>query len=328
MSQIFHILSLDGGGFRGAYSAYLLKRMEVEWGNNWLNQFHMYAGTSTGSIIAAGLAVGFTAEKIFDLYNNHGATIFKKSWISNFDLVNLFKSRYNKNVLRDLLVKFFGDITLGQVSKPLIIPAIDIGSGQVHVFKSTYDKNFVRDAKVLLVDAVLASCCAPTYFDPHIVGPYPLADGGVWANNPSLVSVIDAKRRLGIKLEDIRVFSIGTGKSKVFYPYKSNKFFETIFSKWTGWGFATRWGNKKFINLLLNLQADSAQNMLRLLLQTNNGDENQLLRINFESDMSLDMDDPQKLPDLIRQADLDFTHNAIRIKSIFRLSDNLTKIGD
>lgn len=318
----FYILSIDGGGFRGAYSAYLLKRIEDEWEVNWCDKFDMFAGTSTGSIITAGLVCGLSAKKIFNLYAQHGNDIFLKKWFAKLDLLSLcglFTSRYNRKKLKEILCQEIGQKYLGDIDIPLIIPAVDITSGQVHVFKSAYDDGFVRDAKVLVTDAILSSCSAPTYFDPHFVDPYSLADGGLWANNPSLVAAIDAKRRLGIDLENIRILSIGTGRSKKFYSHTSGWFVDNFLNSWRGWGFATKWGNQKFIDLLLNLQADTAHNMLRLLLQKNDDEPEQLLRINFESDKHLSMDNVRKLDDWKLQADKDFSYHANKIKTFLNI---------
>jgi len=323
VSEKYYILTIDGGGFRGAYAAHILKRMEAAWGVDWLKQFNMFAGTSTGAIIATGLATGLTAKKLFELYSEQGARIFEKRWYAKLDpfgFTSIFASRYKSAALRDILLKTFGNKKLGDIATPLMLPAIDIGGGQVHLFRSSYDKEFVRDPQVLLADAVLASCSAPTYFDPHVVEPYPLADGGLWANNPALIAVIDAKRRLGIDLADIRVLSIGTGKSRTFYPRVSGPFVDRLWNSWRGWGFATRWGHKQFIDLLLNLQSDTTHNMLRLLFKTNSAEPEQLLRINFESDLPLPMDDPRRLPDWTRHADRDFSHNAARIKAFLQLA--------
>lgn len=322
MSDKFYILSIDGGGFRGAYSAYILKRMEEEWAIDWQKQFDMFAGTSTGSIIAAGLAYGLTAEKLYDLYARHGKTIFEKRWFARLDpfgLTGLVASRYNSKKLSSYLHDEFGEARLGEISVPLIIPAVDIGSGGVHVLKSRYDQGFYRDPKVRVADAVLASCAAPTFFNPHIVENYSLIDGGLWANNPALVATIDAKRRCGINLSDLRILSVGTGKSKKLYERSSGWFRDNLLHRWQGWGFATRWGRSKFIDLILNLQSDTAHNMLRLLLQNDNEEPEQLLRINFESDSHLPMDSPRKLSDWTRQADYDFTHNAHKIKEFLGL---------
>jgi hypothetical protein len=285
----------------------------------------MFVGTSTGSVIAAGLACGLTANKLFSLYSEHGKEIFRKRGFAKFDVLSLsglFASRYSNRKLEKTLHQYIGDTYLGDLKVPLIIPSVDIGSGQVHVFKSAYDSGFVRDAKVLVADAVMASCAAPTYFNPYSVEPYVLVDGGLWANNPSLIAAIDAKRRLGINLDDIRILSIGTGKSKKCYPHHAGWLKDTFLNSWLGWGFATRWGSNKFIDTLLNLQADTAHNMLRLLLQKDNSEPEQLLRINFESDKTLSMDNTFKLDDWKRQADKDFTYSSNTIKTFLNIDND------
>ena len=89
-----------------------------------------------------------------------------------------------------------------------------------------------------------------------------------------MVAAIDAKKRLGIDLDDIQILSIGTGTSKQYYPQS-----KSLLKSLTGWGFATKWGRGKFIDMILNLQSQTANNMLGLALRPD-----QLLRINFESD--------------------------------------------
>lgn len=200
----FKILSIDGGGIRGVYPAHILKCFEEKLGINLLESFDMIAGTSTGSIIAAGVACDIRATEIVNMYKEHGEDIFKKkkSRIPFKKLRNitqpLLESVYDCGSLYKVLKGVFNDSTLGQIAKPLILPATDVGNGGVHVFKSAYDPTFNRDRLVKVRDAVLASCSAPTYFDPHKVDEYLLSDGGLWANNPALVAVIDAQKRLGI----------------------------------------------------------------------------------------------------------------------------------
>jgi len=300
--RIFRILSIDGGGIRGVYPAYILKRMEEEWNVDWRNRFQLIAGTSTGSIIAAGLACGRPASEIVTLYDQHAEIIFQRR---QFHRLGLFGSRYNNTGLKKALTSTFGDIRLGDLTTPLNIPATNIGNGCVHVFKSAYDAGFVRDRTVLVRDAVLASCSAPTYFDPCQVQEYALADGGLWANNPALAAAIDAKRRMNKSLEQLRILTLGTGTGKQFYPQK-----KTFGSHVMGWGFATRWKRQRFIGMLLNLQAETATNMLGLML-----DRSQILRLNFESNTPLPLDDIRDIPDLKAKAALDFTYNADRIKA-------------
>jgi len=304
MNKVFKILAIDGGGFRGAYSAHLLKRIEEEFKVDWRKDFNLIAGTSTGAIIATSLAIGKKAGEVRELYEKYGGKIFNKPVGLR---LGLLASKYHNEGLRNVLDEFFGKTKLGDIEQPLIIPATDIGNGCVHVFKSTYHNEFFRDKDVLVADAVLASCSAPTFFSPMLLPgdkSYLLADGGLWANSPSLVAAIDAKRRLGASLNDLKVLSIGTGKAKQFYPIKDFKkrgFF--------GWGFVTRWKRSKFIEMILNLQSEMANNMLGLLL-----DPNQILRLNFESDKDLPLDRPGEFADLITRADREFTHKSTSIQ--------------
>ena len=302
----FKILSIDGGGIRGVYPAHILKCFEEKLGINLLESFDMIAGTSTGSIIAAGVACDIRASKMVNMYKEHGAAIFKKktsripfkkqSTAAQLMLDSIYDSRGLSNVLKEV----FQDSTLGEISKPLILPATDIGNGGVHVFKSAYDPLFLRDKAVRVRDAVLASCSAPTFFDPHQVGEYLLSDGGLWANNPALAAVIDAQKRLDISYEDIKVISIGTGHSKVAYGLKHIG----------GWGFASGWKHKAFINFMLSLQSQSALNYLKLHLKPT-----QILRIDFESDTELPLDDVSEIDNLISMADRDFTYRTQEINA-------------
>jgi len=305
--SIFRILAIDGGGLRGIYPAFLLKRIEEEWPLDWRSKFQLIAGTSTGAIIAAGLACGKSARDILSLYEKHASAIFRRR---PFHRLGLMGSRYHKTGLKVALAEAFGDTHLGDISVPLIIPATNIGNGCVHVFKSSYDPGFVRDKNVLVRDAVLASCSAPTYFDPSQVQEYALADGGLWANNPALVAAIDAKRRMNTPLDQLRVLSLGTGTSKQFYPQK-----KTFCSHLMGWGIATRWQRQNFITMLLNLQAETATNMLGLLLE-----RSQILRLSFDADHPLPLDDTRDIQDLRARADQTFTYRAGEIRAF--VSDN------
>ncbi len=321
MKQPFYILSVDGGGFRGLFAAHLLKKMEEAWRIDWRCRFGLLAGTSTGAILTAGLASGVSAADLTEFYRTHGKAIFRPRTWSRFDILNLCASRYSSRTFKNLLDDVFGDKTLGDTDVPLVLPSVDIGNGCVHVLKSQYHGEFVRDHNVRLSDAVLASCSAPTYFDPHVVNDtYQLVDGGLWANNPSLVAAIDAHYRLGIPLEDIRVLAIGTGKSTTFYSRSKGKWKDRLFYSWQGWGFATRWGGSKFIDLILNLQADNAHSMLCLLLGESPLKPKRVLRLTFKSDKPLPMDSVEKQHDWVAKADYVFTHNAARIAAFLSIN--------
>lgn len=292
------ILAIDGGGIRGIYACHVIERIQDEFGLVFHRDFNLIAGTSTGSIIAAALAYDIPIAKVSKLYREQGPRIFSpRRWT----LGGALFPRYASDPLRIALQDVFQDATLSDAKTRLIIPATDIGNGGVHVFKSNYDEGFVRDRSVKVVDAVLASCSAPSYFAPARVGPYQLSDGGLWANNPSLVAVAEALSRLGAERSRIRLLSVGTGIGKNYYPVTSSG----------TWGFVTGWGMLKFISMLMNLQAATASNVVQLLLE-----KQQAVRINFESDLPLSLDDVRVIDDLISKADRDFTHNSTAIRGL------------
>ena len=150
------------------------------------------------------------------------------------------------------------DLTLGEISTPLMIMGSDISTGGVHVFKSRYLKDlgepYVRDVDVVLSEAILASCAAPTYFDPVPVGDFLLADGGLWANNPSIMALTEAVAKFRRSIAQVRILSIGTGHSANLYAQSRL------------WGLMTGWGREKLVSYFLRLQSDASANMAKLLL--------------------------------------------------------------
>jgi hypothetical protein len=116
------------------------------------------------------------------------------------------------------------------------------------------------------------------------------------------MAAIDAKYRLKKEFEELRILSIGTGGSHTSYSMK-----KSFCNKYFGWGFLTRWRRQQLVAMILNLQSQSANNMLGLLL-----DKNLVLRIDCESNIALD--DPSMQDDLITRADKDFINNSLRIK--------------
>ena len=184
-------------------------------------------------------------------------------------------------------------MTMGEVSTPLMITSSDISTGGVHVFKSRYLEDlgepYLRDGQVRLRDAILASCAAPTYFDPRQVGEYLLADGGLWANNPTIIAVTEAMSKFRQPLHKIRVLSVGTGRSGNFYP------------QGRAWGLLTGWGRQKLVSYVLGLQSQASTNMANLLL----GDRH--LRLDPEI-QSWKLDDINHLESLRAQADRDLTY--------------------
>ena len=306
--NLFKILSVDGGGIRGIFPAHILQCVQERLGIDVFDYFDMIAGTSTGSIIAAGIACQKQPLELVSLYRKHGAEIFgqkTKSWWPSLVKQGMHSKYENKN-LKTILHNEFGDAKLGDIEKPLLIPTTDIGNGGVHVFKSSYSNSFTRDKNVAVMQAVLASCSAPAFFNPTKVDNYLLADGGVWANNPALAAVIDAQYRLNVDIKNIRILSIGTGQSRTAYGTDENK----------NWGLLRGWKNLEFISFLLSLQAQSTQNYLQLMLA-----KDQLIRLDFKSDNPLPMDDATILDDLVSRADRIFTHKSAELMTFFNIQE-------
>ena len=265
----FKILSLDGGGVRGIFSARVLDLIEQKLGIDIHNTFDLIVGTSTGSIVAASVAVKNDLSKLVKDYEECAKKTFKKTF---FPLKYLCKSKYDSKHLKKFLHDAFGEIKLGDIEVPLIINATNVSTGTVHVFKSRYQQHqrnpsqYIRDGGIPLYKAVLASCSAPVYFDPVKVDDGLICDGGLWANNPALVGYTDAINNFQHDHKTIKILSIGTGKCSKFYPPASN------------WGLWTGWQGEKIVNLAMLCQNQYAQNCLNLIMPNN------ILRINSEID--------------------------------------------
>ena len=292
----FNILSLDGGGTRGVYSAQVLACIEQVTGAPARELFDLIAGTSTGSIIAGAAAVGIPMCEVVQLFEDESQRIFRRRWLGSFHV----RSKYPRRSLEQVIRGCVSDLTLGQISTPLMIMGSDISTGGVHVFKSAYPKAlgepYVRDSDVALSDAILASCAAPTYFDPVPVGEFLLADGGLWANNPSIMALTEAVSKFNSTVEEVRILSIGTGHSV------------NIYSRRSLWGLITGWGREKLVSYVLRLQSDASANMAKLLL----GDR--YLRLDPEIE-AWDLDDTEHLGSLKALATKDF---ALRSEDIRR----------
>jgi len=238
------ILALDGGGIRGALTLGYLQRIEDilrkqhgdEKSFRLSQYFDLIGGTSTGSIIAACLAIGMSVNEIKTMYMNLGEKIFAKKykWWKIFEIDDLLKASYNSKPLEEELQNVFGsDTTLAsdRILTGLCIVAKRADTNSVwplinHPDGKYYDSVDGRNKDILLWKAVRASAAAPTYFLPQIIdvggglSEAAFVDGGVsMANNPSLQLLMVAtmngfpfKWKWGE--DNLMIVSVGTGMGR------------------------------------------------------------------------------------------------------------------
>jgi hypothetical protein len=202
------ILSLDGGGIKGAFHVAFLAAIEERLPHPVAAYFDLIAGTSTGGIIALGLGLGFTARQMVELYEKLGATVFPSR---RFRVIHdLFWAKYRPEPLRRAMESAFGDRVLGESRARLVIPSLSLETGKVHVYKTAHHPLFEMDYQESAVRVALATAAAPTYFPPHRSSSgIPLADGGLWANNPVGMAVVEAIGVLEWERANLRVLSLG-----------------------------------------------------------------------------------------------------------------------
>ena len=209
------ILSIDGGGIKGVFPASFLASIEQQLDGRIAEHFDLIVGTSTGGIIALGLGLGYSAQEILDFYKEKGPSIFpKKTWFSFPGRV--FGSKYQPAALKAALEEKFGERLLGESANRLVIPSLDLDTGMVYIHKTAHSERFARDYKERAVNVALSTSAAPTYFPAHrMPSGSPLIDGGMWANNPTGLAVVEAVGVLGWDPASIRVLSLGCTSSPV-----------------------------------------------------------------------------------------------------------------
>ncbi|HCQ21852.1 CBASS cGAMP-activated phospholipase [Anabaena sp. AL09] len=217
-SKTFKVLSIDGGGIKGLYSARILEHFEDRFNCNIADYFDLICGTSTGGLIALGLSLNIPVSLISNLYYRRGKQIFpqQNSFLSLLKQVFL-RSKYDNNELRKALQEMFGDRTLADARCLLCIPAFSLTDGRPFIFKYDHNEgNLRRDSKTKYVDIALATSAAPAYLPIVTIDTYDqkqFIDGGVYANNPTLVGVVEALRYFvgnGKRFQKLMVMSIGS----------------------------------------------------------------------------------------------------------------------
>jgi patatin-like phospholipase/acyl hydrolase len=279
----FRILSLDGGGIRGAFTAAFLEGLEARLGRPLATSFDLIAGTSTGGIIAVALAMGLTAGDVVKMYQEHGRAIFSRRSRSRtrraldllpnlilrkvgLDWDALWRSKYDAAALAHAVDTVLEGKTLGDARHRLIVPSVRTSLGRPIVFRTPHVPDQDRDRHLTARDVILATTAAPAYFpphwvsDPHAEGQF--VDGGLWANHPGMLAYVEAIRisQAGLRPDDvpfspddILVLSVGTGESPSAFRLPESK------------AGVLAWA-PHLLDLMMTSQSQGTHRMLRYLL--------------------------------------------------------------
>ncbi len=213
----FRILALDGGGIRGIFTASFLKTIEDLSRGGVADQFDLIAGTSTGGIIGLALALGIPARRILDLYLEIGPRIFRRPR----RLGMLLRPKYDSAPLARVLREIFGARAINDVQTPVCITSYELTNSYPRVWKDDHAADSLDGGETAAWKVALATSSAPLYFpgaevaagDSHV-------DGGLFANNPTLVGLTEAVHSFRQPLERIRILSVGAGERAERVPHE------------------------------------------------------------------------------------------------------------
>jgi predicted acylesterase/phospholipase RssA len=300
------LLSLDGGGAKGFYTLGVLKELEAMVGRPLYQCFDLIFGTSTGSIIAALLALGYGVDDIHALYKEHVPVIMRRRTAREKSkaLNHLAKTVFADRCFSDVKTGVGIVATRWEFEKPMIFKA---SVAQAHGRHNT----FVPGFGCTIADAVQASCSAYPFFEKHLVTTsdgkrIELIDGGYCANNPTLYAIADAVVALKKSHSDLNVVSIGVG----VYPEPR---------RWTSW-LAKRFVSVQLLQKTLNINTFSMDQLRAILFK-----DIRTVRINdtFERpEMATDFmeSDLAKLDMLYQRGSESFANHEVALKEVMGIT--------
>jgi hypothetical protein len=266
---IISVLTVDGGGIRGIAAAAMLDEMQrlmkARHGLDLIDCFDVFCGTSTGSIIAAGMARSkdrsapyWDPARIVDVYRSKASTIFGPK--PRAPLYDRSRQKWAHEGLASTLQETFGDTPLSALPGNVIIPYYNMrgeeGASAVVKVGGPLMEMKTGHTDALVRRVVQASCSAPVYFNPFPVSDEHLGvDGGVFANNPSVLAWTNVYRRY--PGADILVVSLGCGTKAFNYPTNGT---------WGAWEWIDPTRKAPLIDVLMRGQSDLAHAQMQVLM--------------------------------------------------------------
>ncbi|MTJ20108.1 patatin [Dolichospermum sp. UHCC 0352] len=321
----YKILAIDGGGIRGIIPAIILTEIEKRTQKQIFSLFDLIAGSSSGGILALGLTkprldlagsdsppvAQYSAEELLQIYLEYGAEIFYEPFWEQLlgQIEDIFvQPKYSSEGREEIIKQYFGDSPLENNLKEVFVTSYDIEQRIPIFFTNKLEKQQTKSKKFrklclgfTLTDAALATSATPTYFAPYRVssshntnGFYTLVDGGLVANNPANLAILEAQisrqeNQQALNMEDILVVSLGTGSLTSVYPYDQVK----------------NWGLLQWTKPLLNMVLDGGSEVVageleRLFEATNKGHKTSYYR--FQPFLKSELEDIDNAkPENLRQ---------------------------
>jgi patatin-like phospholipase/acyl hydrolase len=283
------VLSIDGGGIRGILTARILERIDQVL-PGFLSKIDLFAGTSTGGLLALGLAAGMTPAQMRSLYEQCAERVFADSFFDDLkDLGQLVGAEFSAEPLRQVVSEFFPGTTLAQLPKKVLVATFKLDNectqpGGVRRWKMKFFHNYPgadSDGSQSVVDVGVRTSVAPVYF-PVYQG---YIDGGVAASNPAMCALAQALHKSTGRqnLADIHLLSMGTGYNPHFLPVRD-----------ADWGI-TQWA-PHLLNIMLEGDQDLVDYQCRQVL------DGQYHRVNPVLPKPIGLGSIECIPDLLDTA--------------------------
>lgn len=278
------VLSIDGGGIRGIAAARILKHLDdalrAAGKRGVAESFDLFAGTSTGCLMAAGLAASPLLGNRFDdpaaieaIYREQGRNIFVPLGFGTEP--KWFKPKFRGEALRNVLKGVFGTVEAKALTRNFVGTYYNMKSQRPAVVARGGPAFPAQSVSPLsIADIAWASASAPTYFNIARINPEVVAaDGGLFANNPAAIAAVEARRRFGKR--PMMLVSIGCGQTDSNYNLRQKS-----------WG-VVEWADPTrgmpILDAVMRGQADSTDALLEAFLNDGEGDAYHRFQFNMSS---------------------------------------------
>jgi predicted acylesterase/phospholipase RssA len=297
----FRILSIDGGGLRGIVPAMMLLELEKRVAEcsgesrPLCDYFHMFAGTSTGGLIALGLTSrgkdgepSMTTTELVGLYKDQGPHIFPTRFRFLRMLLGLVRPKFSNRGLKRAVEDGIGTSPLSEALRDVVVTSYDMTRHKPRFFKR-WKAREEGEPDPTMADAAMATASAPTYLPPWEFDGRALVDGGVFAANPTFAAIAEALRRQEppgpLVLDDLFVVSFGTGFYKAAFEPKPLRSWGALSWVWP------RGSEPALMRAMVDGQTSSADYWAATVL---NRDARRYIRIESELATDVEMDDARK----------------------------------